>query len=188
MSWISIFSGNFPSFLSSMFKGNFRFSTACQRDKIWVRRQGREGMIVYIMGRYTAYWGEHGNALQYHRLEKPMDRGAWRATVHGVTKNQTRLQWLSTAYILSVEFSTNDRVSSGLDSLPIFSCESECSMLFCSPLLLSSSSAFLYPLAFCIAWHLPPVQARKNQNILIFSSPSLAMSSPVIKSSPLMTL
>ena len=24
-----------------------------------------------------------------------MDRGAWRATVHGVTKSQTRLQWLS---------------------------------------------------------------------------------------------
>ena len=28
-------------------------------------------------------------------LENPMDRGAWRATVHGVTKSQTRLKRLS---------------------------------------------------------------------------------------------
>ena len=26
--------------------------------------------------------GGHGNPLQYSRLENPMDRGAWRATVH----------------------------------------------------------------------------------------------------------
>ena len=29
-------------------------------------------------------------------LENPMDRGAWRATVHGVAKSQTQLSWLST--------------------------------------------------------------------------------------------
>jgi len=28
----------------------------------------------------------NGNPLQYSCLENPMDRGAWRATVHGVTK------------------------------------------------------------------------------------------------------
>ena len=28
----------------------------------------------------------NGNPLQYPCLENPMDRGAWRATVHGVTK------------------------------------------------------------------------------------------------------
>ena len=32
---------------------------------------------------------ENGNLLQYFCLENPMDRGAWRATVHGVTKNWT---------------------------------------------------------------------------------------------------
>ena len=31
------------------------------------------------------------NPLQYSRLEKPMDGGAWWATVHGVAKSQTRL-------------------------------------------------------------------------------------------------
>ena len=29
------------------------------------------------------------NPLQYPGLENPMDRGAWWATVHGVTKSQT---------------------------------------------------------------------------------------------------
>ena len=33
-----------------------------------------------------------GNPLQYSRLENPMDRGAWRATVHGVAESQTRLK------------------------------------------------------------------------------------------------
>ena len=35
--------------------------------------------------------GGHGNPLQYSCLENPMDRGAWRAAVHRVTKSQTRL-------------------------------------------------------------------------------------------------
>ena len=30
---------------------------------------------------------EHGYPLQYSCLENPMDRGAWQATVHGVTKS-----------------------------------------------------------------------------------------------------
>ena len=33
----------------------------------------------------------HGNALQYSCLRNPMDRGAWRATVHGLTESRTRL-------------------------------------------------------------------------------------------------
>ena len=28
----------------------------------------------------------NGNPLQYNCLENPMDRGAWRATVHGITR------------------------------------------------------------------------------------------------------
>ena len=31
----------------------------------------------------------NGKPLQYSRLGNPMDRGAWRATVRGVTKGQT---------------------------------------------------------------------------------------------------
>ena len=33
----------------------------------------------------------HGNPLQYSCLENSMDRRAWRATVHGLAKSQTRL-------------------------------------------------------------------------------------------------
>ena len=36
--------------------------------------------------------GGHDNPLQYSCLENPMDRGAWRATVHGVTKSWTPLK------------------------------------------------------------------------------------------------
>ena len=33
----------------------------------------------------------NGNPLQYSCLENSMDRGAWWATVHGVTKSRTPL-------------------------------------------------------------------------------------------------
>ena len=39
----------------------------------------------------------HGSRLQYYScLEKPVDRGAWRATVHGIAKSQTQLKQLRT--------------------------------------------------------------------------------------------
>ena len=38
--------------------------------------------------------GWHGNSLQYFCLENPMDREAWLATVHRVTKSQTQLNQL----------------------------------------------------------------------------------------------
>ena len=40
--------------------------------------------------------GRHGNSFQYSCLENPVDRGAWRATFHGVTQSRTRLKRLST--------------------------------------------------------------------------------------------
>ena len=42
---------------------------------------------IPVLGRFPG--GGHGNPLQYSYLENPMDRGAWRATVHGVAKSQT---------------------------------------------------------------------------------------------------
>ena len=41
--------------------------------------------------------GGHGNLLQYACLENPMDRGAWLAAVHRVTKSRTALEQLNTA-------------------------------------------------------------------------------------------
>jgi len=37
----------------------------------------------------------HGNPLQYSCLENSMARGAWQATVHGVTKSRIQLKRLS---------------------------------------------------------------------------------------------
>ena len=53
-------------------------------------------MQVWSLGQEDPLQGGHGNPLQYSCLENPMDRGAWRATVHRVTKSQTRLKQLST--------------------------------------------------------------------------------------------
>ena len=44
-----------------------------------------------ILGWGRSPGGGHGNPLQYSCLEKPMDRGAWWAAVHGVAKSQTQL-------------------------------------------------------------------------------------------------
>ena len=48
-----------------------------------------------IPGLGRSLGGGHDNPLQYSCLENPMDRGACWATVHGVTKGQTRLKQLS---------------------------------------------------------------------------------------------
>ena len=52
----------------------------------------------------------HGNPLQYSCLENPMDRGAWRATVHRVAKSRTRLKRLSTAMCIGEMFRFNQMV------------------------------------------------------------------------------
>ena len=41
----------------------------------------------------------NGNLLQYSCLENTLDRGAWQATVHGVTKSWTQLKQLSTPVV-----------------------------------------------------------------------------------------
>ena len=42
--------------------------------------------------------GGNGHPLQYSCLENSMDRGAWQATYHGVTKSWTQLKQLSTTH------------------------------------------------------------------------------------------
>ena len=48
---------------------------------------GEEGLIP-ALGRSPEEG--NGNPLQYSCLGNPMDRGAWQATVHGVTKESNR--------------------------------------------------------------------------------------------------
>ena len=45
-------------------------------QETWVRSLSQEDSL------------ENGNPLQYSCLKNSMDRGAWRATVHGVTESQ----------------------------------------------------------------------------------------------------
>ena len=56
---------------------------------------GDEGLIPGL-GRSP---GEgNGNPLQYSGLENPMDRGAWWATVYGVTKSRTQLSYFTSLH------------------------------------------------------------------------------------------
>ena len=48
-----------------------------------------------VPGSRQSLGGGHGNPLPYSCLEDPMDKGALPATVHSITKSQTRLKRLS---------------------------------------------------------------------------------------------
>ena len=50
-----------------------------------------EGDLGWIPGLGRSPGEGNGNPLQYSCLENPMERGAWWATVHEVTKSRTRL-------------------------------------------------------------------------------------------------
>ena len=87
------FWGGWGCFLKSL--------TGCVRLPWWLSGKestcnagatGNAGLIPEL-GR--SLQGGYGNLLQYSCLENPMDRGAWQATVHGVTKSRTWLKWLS---------------------------------------------------------------------------------------------
>ena len=49
-----------------------------------------------IPGSERSPGGGPDNPLQYSCLESPMDRGAWRATVHGVAESDMTVKQLST--------------------------------------------------------------------------------------------
>ena len=49
------------------------------------------GDLGSIPGSERPPGGGHCNPVQYSCLENPMDKGAWRAAVHGVAESGTRL-------------------------------------------------------------------------------------------------
>jgi len=55
------------------------------RDGESICHAGDAGLIPGL-GRSPG--GEHGKTLQYSCLENPMGRGAWQATVQGVTESE----------------------------------------------------------------------------------------------------
>ena len=68
--------------------------SACQ-----CRRRKRREFDPWRVGRSPG--DGNGNPMQYSCLGNLMDRGAWRATVHGDAKSQTRLKRLSSARVSS---------------------------------------------------------------------------------------
>ena len=63
---------------------------------------GDIGDTVLIPGLERSLGGGNGNLLQYSWLENSMDRGAWWATVHAVTKSRTQLSdWANTHTIIN---------------------------------------------------------------------------------------
>ena len=50
---------------------------------------GDTGDVGSVLGLGRSPRGGHGNPLQYSHLENPTDRGAWWATVYGVTESWT---------------------------------------------------------------------------------------------------
>ena len=59
----------------------------------------KDTLLILASGRCPG--GGNGNPLQYSCLENPMNRGAWRSIVRGVTKSWTQLKQLSTAQALN---------------------------------------------------------------------------------------
>ena len=57
----------------------------------------RETGLIPGSGRFPG--GGNGNPLQSSCLGNLMDRGVWRAIVHGVTKSQTRLSTHTLSYV-----------------------------------------------------------------------------------------
>ena len=79
------------------------------------------GDLGLIPGLGRSPGGGHGNPLQYSCLENPMDRGAWWATVHGVTQSDTT-ERLSTS---------TAQTENSLDVLPWKSGYAKCGLSAC---------------------------------------------------------
>ena len=67
----------------------------------------------YLPEAYNIFGEGNGTLLQYSCLENPMDGGAWRAAVHGVSEGRTRLSDFTFTFhfrALEKEMATHSRV------------------------------------------------------------------------------
>ena len=75
-----LFKVEFLVFVTGLPGGPSGKESTCQS-----RRDVRDAGLIPGWGRSSE--GGHNNPLKYSCLENPMDRGAWQAAVHGVTKS-----------------------------------------------------------------------------------------------------
>ena len=71
---------------------------------------GDIGVVGLTPGLGGCPGGGCGNPLQYSCLENAMDRGAWRATVHRVTKSMAWLKQLSMHAVCALSFGFLNKV------------------------------------------------------------------------------
>ena len=119
--------------ISRNFLSLLNFITFVKRDsyKHWIQWN----IIIFeVPGLGNSFGEGNGNPLQYSCLENPMDRGAWQATVHGVTESWT---WLSDQHS-NVNMSQVDH-----------SCDNQVSRLF--PHLLQSPASSVHPRGLIIS-------------------------------------
>ena len=74
---------------AEVLKSGSKLSMPCDSDGEESSHNVRDPGSIPGLGRCPGE--ENGNTLQYSCLENPMDRGAWKAIAHGVTKSQTQL-------------------------------------------------------------------------------------------------
>ena len=61
-----------------------------RKARVWPREEfmvSRERIFILYPAAFRSLGEGNGNPLQYSCLGNPMDRGAWQATVHRVTKS-----------------------------------------------------------------------------------------------------
>ena len=85
------------SLVAGLTPKNFRYICILYRLPRWcsgkesTRQCGDTEDTVSIPGSGRSPGAGNGNPLQHSCLENSTDRGAWQATIHGVTKSWTRL-------------------------------------------------------------------------------------------------
>ena len=87
LSRLTIYNRGLP-FTTSYIQSRASHSTSGKKPTCHAGDRGDAGLIP---GSGRPPGGGHGNPLHYSCLENPVDRSAWRATVHRVAKNWTRL-------------------------------------------------------------------------------------------------
>ena len=97
MRWLNVITDSMDMRLRKLKEADFpevQGSLACcspqgrkESDMTEQLNNNNTGMQETILGSERSPGEEKGRPLQYSCLENSMDRGVWRATVHGVTKS-----------------------------------------------------------------------------------------------------
>ena len=113
------------------------------------------GDLGSIPGSERSLGGGHSNPLQYSCLKNPTDRGAWRATVHGVAKSWMDMTEWAWTNLIVMYFRCGD---GSFLSESLFSLVKCSSIIFWTISLIQLSSFCLKPVSdifWCVCIYLP---------------------------------